>query len=504
MTRPFLSKSRFQSGRQCHKRLWLEVHRRDLLHWDANSQTKFAEGNRFGELARTLLGHGHGALVEADHFHFEQALAETEALIRQPIDAVNMLFEAAYEHEGVRIRADAIEKRPCAWHSLIEVKSSTEVKEAHLWDCALQTWVARRGFGNDSFDEVFLTHVDSDFVYMREGDYEGLLKRENVTSEVEDLLQEVPGIVAELHAVVAGPQPTVATGPHCKKPYDCPFIDHCKATEPPAPEYPIALLPHAGKLAAELTEEGFRDLRDVPLNRLRTDKHRRIAAATRSGVAYVSPQLAPTLDAIPWPRHYLDFETISFVVPRWLGTRPWQQLPFQFSCHVEHRDGRIQHQEFLDISGESPLAGFVEAVQAAILKDGPILVWNQAFEASRLRDMAGMFPEQADALYALVDRMIDLLPIFREHYYHPDMRGSWSIKRVLPTISPELDYGDLAIGNGGDAQQGYLRAIDPNLSSEEKEQLRRELLDYCERDTRAMLELARWRPTSALNNLPRY
>lgn len=489
----FLSKSRFQSGRQCHKRLWLEVHRRDLLEWNPASQAKFAEGNRFGELARTLLGVGE--LVEADHFHFEQARAETNTLLVQPLDAVSLLFEAAFEHEGVRIRADALLKRPFAWYRLIEVKSGTQVKPEHLWDCAIQAWVIRRGSESDSLDEIILTHADKTFVYAREGDYQGLLKQVDITGEVEDLLPDVAAIVAGLHEVVAGPQPGIATGPHCTTPYECPFLAHCRASEPTPAQYPISLLPHSRKLVAELANEGYRDLREVPLERLHTEKHRRIAEATRSGTPFLSPQLAVTLDALPWPRHYLDFETIAFTVPRWLGTRPWQQLPFQFSCHVEHQDGLLEHREFLDLSGDSPLAGFVAALQAAVYDTGPILVWNQGFEAGRLRDMAELFPEHAASLHDLINRMVDLLPIYREHYYHPAMLGSWSIKKVVPTIAPELDYANLAIGDGGDAQLGYLQAIAPETSPEEKERLRRQLLDYCERDTLAMVRLAQWRPS---------
>jgi hypothetical protein len=487
-----LSKSRFQSGRQCHKRLWLEVHRRDLLEWDAANRAKFEEGNRFGELARELLGHG--VLVDADHKHLEQAYADTSNLIQQPLDRVSLLFEPAFEHDGVRVRVDALQKRLMHCFSMIEVKSSTKVKPEHLWDCAIQTWVLRGGGFGDSLDEILLAHVDNSFVYTREGDYEGLLKQVDITSDVEELLPEVSGIVVELNEVAVGPQPEIVTGPHCTTPYECPFLPHCRASEPPPAEYPVALLPHAGKLVSELTKEGYRDLREVPLERLPSDIHRRIAEATRSGKPFVSPQLVATLDALPWPRHYLDFETITFTVPRWLRTRPWQQLPFQFSCHVEHQDGRLEHREFLDLSGDSPLARFVAALQDAVQGTGPILVWNQGFEAGRLRELAELFPDQSSSLLGIVDRMVDLLPIFRGHYYHPAMRGSWSIKRVLPTIAPELDYGSLEIGNGGDAQLGYLRAIAPETPAVEKERLRQQLLDYCGRDTLAMMRLAQWRP----------
>ena len=484
-----LSKSRFQTGRQCHKRLWLEVHRRELLQYDASAQLRLEEGNRFGELARALLGGG--VTVDAGPREAERALADTMALMSRPLANVPRIFEAAFEHEGVRIRADAI-LRTASGVDLVEVKSTTSVKDEYLWDCAVQAWVMR-GAGID-LENIRMGHVDNQFVLKAEGDYAGLLKVVDVTTEASALLPEVPDIVHRLHAVIEGAEPMIAPGRHCSTPYDCPFIAHCQSLQPPSAEYPIELLPRSGKLAETLQQEGYRDLRDVPDARLTNDTHRRIASATRAGAVLVSPILTATLEAIAFPRHYLDFETIGLTIPRWVGTRPFQQVPFQFSCHIEQVDGQMVHREFLDISGAAPMQGFIQSLLDACGGTGPILVWNQAFEAGRIRDMAALFPASAPALLALVDRMVDLLPIYRAHYYHPDMKGSWSIKAVLPTVAPELDYGNLVVGNGGDAQSAWLRAVDPDLPTCEREALRRAMLQYCERDTWAMVKLAHWRP----------
>lgn len=481
-----LSKSRFQTGRQCHKRMWLELHRRDLIAWSDAAQARFDEGTRFGELARELLGGG--LLIDAEHFLPQQAQAQTSAALSQTANQVPMLFEPAFEHNGVRIRADALQRLPQG-ERLIEVKSATLVKDEYLWDCAIQTWVMR-GAGRP-VTEIRLGHIDNGFVLTREGDYAGLLKQTEITTEVEHLLPTVTAIVDELKAVAAGPEPTIATGPHCFHPYDCPFQDYCRAKEPPAPDYPIEDLPYAGKLIDELHEAGYADLRDIPPALLYSQRHHRIAQAAHSGEAYIAPQLREELTAIGYPRHYLDFETISFAVPRWLGTRPFQQIPFQFSCHVEQADGQLEHRAFLDLSGASPIASFADALLSACGNDGPILVWNQGFESSRIRDLATFLPDRADALLALIERMIDLLPIYRAHYYHRDMHGSWSIKAVLPTIAPELDYGELDIGDGGNAQVAWLRAVSPETGDAERETLRRNLLAYCERDTLAMVRLAK-------------
>ena len=480
----FLSKSRFQSGRQCHKRLWLEIHRRELLQWDSSAEAHFTEGTSFGKLARELLGGG--VLVDAEHFEAEKALAQTRELLAEPIDTVTTLFEPAFEHDGVRVRADAFQ-RVGRVERLIEVKSSTSVKDEYLWDCAIQTWVAR-GAGRP-VREVRLGHVNNAFVYTTEGDYRGLLTLADVTVQVEDLLPAVPGIVATLKHVVAGEEPKIATGEHCTTPYACPFWDHCRSAEPPAPEHPIDDLPRAKRIVSDLREAGYEDLRDVPVEHLPNALHRRIATAVQTGAVFVSSELDAELDAITYPRHYLDFETIAFAVPRWIGTRPYQQIPFQFSCHIEHPDGSLEHREHLDLTGESPLEAFALTLVDALGESGPILVWNRGFEWGRIKELAQMVPSCAEALLGLEGRLIDLLPIYRAHYYHPDMHGSWSIKAVLPTIAPDLDYGELEIGDGGAAQEGYLRAISPETMPEEKASLRQHLLTYCGRDTFAMVRL---------------
>jgi len=481
---PRLSKSRIQSGRQCHKRLWLELYDRDAATWDDTARARLDEGTRFGELARALLGGG--VLIEADHLHTREALAATQAALAQPASRVPMLFEAAFTHEDVSVRVDAYQ-RASRGDTVVEVKSSTSVKEEHLWDCAIQVWVAR-GAGR-TVRKVELGHVDNTFVYTVPGDYTGLLKRVDITAEVEALQEEIPRVVAALKRVAAGALPDIRTGKHCATPYECPFIAHCRKDEPPIPDFPVELLPRAGALVDRLRSEGHRDLREVPLASLSNPMHLRIAHATRTNRPYVSTELANLLAAVPYPRHYLDFETASFAVPRWLGTRPYQPLPFQFSCHHESASGELAHTEFLDASGDSPLASFVDRLLEAVGTSGPIVVWNQGFEASRLKDLATMFPSQGPALLHVIERMVDLLPIHREHYYHRDMKGSWSIKAVLPTVAPDLDYANLDLGGGTDAQAAYMESIHPDTTDARRAELRGQMLAYCRRDTYAMVRL---------------
>ena len=483
---PRLSKSRIQSGRQCHKRLWLELNQPNRANWGESAQARLDEGTRFGELAQNLLGGG--LLIEADHLHLNEALAQTTAAMTRSHHEVPMLFEPAFSHENVRVRVDAL-ARSERGATLIEVKSTASVKQEHVWDCAIQTWVLRgAGCG---IKKVVLAHVNNQFVYTTSGDYSGLLVQVDITDAVEALLPEIARIVFELKTVALGSMPPIPMGSHCTTPYGCPFMAHCQSGEAPPSAYPLDILPRAAALVTQLRLDGYRDLRDVPDAALVNPLHKRVAAVTRSGQTFIADDFQSILASVPYPRWFLDFETVSFVIPRWLGTRPFQALPFQFSCHIEAEFGTISHREFLDLSGDSPLPVFIDQLVAAVAGDGPILVWSQSFESSRLRELASMFPAKSGELMRIVARMIDLLPLYRAHYYHRDMRGSWSIKAVLPTIAPELAYSGLEIGDGMQAQSAYLKAIEPQTSTIERAQLRAELLTYCERDTLAMVRLMR-------------
>jgi hypothetical protein len=255
----------------------------------------------------------------------------------------------------------------------------------------------------------------------------------------------------------------------------------------------VDLLPRSAALVAKMAARGITDLRKVPDEELKTDLYRRIRQAHATGKPVIAPGVGKKFKGLGWPRYFLDFETIAFSVPVWKGTRPYQQVPFQWSCHVQARNGTVSHREFLDTSGGRPVDGFTTALVEALGTEGPVFVYNQAFEEARLRELAEMLPKKRKALLAIVARLVDLLPVTREHYYHPDMRGSFSIKSVLPTIAPDLDYSRLEhVQDGGMAQQAWTEITHPDTKEQRKTALRLALLAYCKRDTLAMIRLARF------------
>ncbi len=241
-----------------------------------------------------------------------------------------------------------------------------------------------------------------------------------------------------------------------------------------------------------LLAEGIEDVRDIPAGRLANATHERIRRVTVSGRPELDPQAGKALRGLAYPRYYLDFETIAFPVPIWKSTRPYQPIPFQWSCHIERRDGALDHTEFLDLSGDDPTRAFAENLIKTLGDRGPIFVYNQGFEGRVLEDLAQRHRKLAPGLQAIKSRLVDLLPIARESYYHPAMRGSWSIKAVLPTIAPELDYAELEdVQDGGQAQEAYLEAVAPETERSRKAEIMAALRRYCGRDTEAMIRLAR-------------
>jgi hypothetical protein len=476
-----LSKSKLVAYKQCPKRLWLQTFRRELAQQSEAVENRMAQGNLVGAAAQRLYPEGRLIAHVTD---LKSALRETEDALAQPGDVT--LFEPALRCDDVLVRADVLIRRDGRYR-MIEVKASTKVKDSHITDAAIQTWVAR-GAGLD-VERIELAHIDNRFVYPGGGDYRGLFAHADMTDAVLPLQEQIPAWIEAAQRDLAGSMPEIGVGPQCNDPFECEFLAFCA----PAPsEYPVELLPNSSKLARQLRSDGFADLRDVPLTRLTREDHQRIWRATKDGQPELDPDAAEKLAVLPWPRYYLDFETAGPAVPMWKGTRPYQKIPMQWSCHRQEADGTLtQLPPFLDTTGHDPRRAFAESLVAAISGAGIIIVYNAAFERGVLMQLAEQFDDLAPALQAIAGRLFDLLPFAREHYYHPAMMGSWSIKRVLPTIAPELDYENLESVQSGDmVEPAYFEMVDAATSSGRKQELKQALLTYCERDTLGMVRVA--------------
>ncbi len=495
--RTHLSKSRLMAHLQCPKRLWMQTYRPELAQEDTGSASAMAGGQTVGEVARRL--HPDGVLIESGVL--SQDLQDTQRLLRE--QPHRPLFEATFAAEGLLVRVDLLLPGDGGYR-LVEVKSSTQTKPHQILDASIQAWVVRRA--GVPVSSVELAHINNQFVYPGNFDYRGLFLHQDIDEEASEYAERVPQWIADAQRTLNGSEPEMAMGPQCDDPYPCPFAAHCAtltgASGQEETEYPVGLLPRHNGLAQALRDEGYADLREVPLDRLVRESHRKIWRITRDG----KPELAqPARDfarSLPYPRYYLDFETIALAVPRWAQTRPYQQIPFQFSCHMELAPGIVGQTGYLSTDGQDPRRDFalalLDAVNGSIFANqgfdfdptmGPVLVYNAAFERGRVEELAQHFPDLAERLLAVNDRMVDLLPITREHYYHPDMLGSWSLKAVLPTIGTDLSYEGMTVADGGMAQEAYLEMIDPTTSYDRSHELREALYEYCALDTYALVQL---------------
>ena len=481
---PSLSKSRYLSGDQCHLRLWYDSYERHLAPPpDDNLQAVFDTGHEVGELACERHPGGHS--VGHDHRHVREALEETRQVLRAGVAPA--LFEAAFRHKGVLVRADIIERLPGGGWRLGEVKSTTRLKDVFVLDVAVQLWVLR-GAGLD-VREVEVITLNRDYVY--DGvrlDLDALFRRHPLTGEAEALQNTVSARVGEMLAMLGGPAaPAIAPGDHCFAPYACPYYAHC-TRDHVSPDHGIGELPWLrGGRRGQLQDAGIEEIRDVPADFPLSDLQRVVHQAVQKNRAMVHGDISSMLAGLTSPVRYLDFETFAPAIPRFAGTRPYDAVPFLFSVHTERNGSPPEHTDYLHEQDDDPRSRLADRLIEAVGSNGSICAYS-GYERTVLTALAAAVPERAEDLAAVSARLFDLLPVVRNTYYHPEFRGSFSIKSVLPVLVPGMGYGDLAIPDGQTASVHYMQA----LGSTDRGERRRtfgNLRAYCERDTLAMVRL---------------
>lgn len=499
-----LSKSDLQSFLQCPRKLWLEHKQPALIPTDDPTLYRRAtDGNIVGAKAREQLGSEYLWPKTGEN---KKTAAERAKLILAE-SPKNAAVEVPMVHGELYARADALLPEG-GKYVLRETKASTfplksdkvtpdEPEEHHLDDVAIQAWVMQ-GSGLP-LGRVELNLLNNRWRYPGGGNYSGLFRQLDVSAKLQVRKSKVLTWIAEAQAILAGDMPQVITGKQCSHPYECPFKVHCKKFDPPGTEHPIELLPgSAGKaLAKKLRDsKGYSSILDPNPNELTgkdAELYRRIQTAHHTGQPVLESR-NNVLNALPYPRYYFDFEAIDLPVPRWTGVRPYEHIPFQWSCHIERSPGVFEHKEFLDLTGNDPSLGCIVRMREVINPDdgGPIFVYNEVYERCRLEDLSTRHPEHAAVLQKYINRLFDLVPLVKKNFYHPQMRGSFSMKKVLPVVAPDLDYGELEeVQEGTAAQVAYLYAVlDPDTTPDRKADLEQKLRKYCRQDTWAMVEVA--------------
>jgi predicted RecB family nuclease len=478
-----LSKSRFLAGLQCHLKLWYQCFERELIpKVPPSQQAIFDAGHEVGELAMQLFPGG--ILIDAPYYLHKQAVQSTIKAMQDP--DVKSIYEAAFVYDGVRIRADVLERLDDGSWNLVEVKSSTSVKEVYYPDVAVQYYVLE-GSGL-KISRAGILHINNEYVYDGQNlDLESLFSFVDLTGEIIAMQAEIPGQLKELKVTLAEEGATkIRPSRHCHKPYDCEFWEHCTKD---MPEFWVYDISGIGQDKLEkLADMGIQAIGDIPATFPLSQIQDRIRASVANQQEFISKKLEAELNDVEYPVHFLDFETIGPAIPRYESTRPYQTIPFQWSDHVLYEDGKLDHREYLCNEDKDPREEFTTSLLDALGTEGSIVIYT-SYETGVLKSLSEHFPQYADELQSAIDRFVDLYAIIRRSYYHPKFYGSFSLKYVLPALVPEMSYENLSIQDGMQASLDYLRMIDHETPENERAKIRDDLLIYCGQDTLAMVKI---------------
>jgi hypothetical protein len=437
-----LSKSTYLYGCQCTKRLYLHKHKPQLKNpVDEEQISIFSAGTNIGILAHALFPGGSNA-EPPDPFSYHISVAKTQELIAA---GVEIIYEAAFMFDGVLCAMDMLVKQNGKWYAY-EVKGTTGVKQPHIDDASLQHFVITKA--GIPLEDIFIVHLNNQYVRKGELNIQELFTVQSIKKEIALTPSwKISAKIKELKEVIfAGIEPMIEPDDHCYKPYECDFTQHCwqgiaVETKPPAKKYIDQK--YIGEFIAGLT----------------------------------------------YPLYFFDFETVMPSVPEYDHSRPYQQIPFQYSLHIQEKsNGELMHKEFLGDGVNDPRVHLIEQLIHDLGNTGSILVWNQTFELSRLKEIARDFPQYANAIEKLIPRIVDLMVPFRnKSIVFPEFNHSYSIKNILPVLVPDLSYKDLVVQEGGTASLMYasLKDQEPEVQLEHREQL----LAYCHLDTLAMSEI---------------
>jgi len=444
MNTHLISKSSFIRGQQCHKSLWLHLNQPEERDEISDSQQRiFDTGHSVGYYAQQLFPSGIDASRGA-HEKISEALAYTQELIR---NGQSVIYEAAFSEGETLCYMDILVKENGQWRAY-EVKASTGVREYQVMDVAFQYYVITRS--GLQLADIYLVHLNNQYIRRGEIDVQQLFTRVNMTTTILAMQDQIPGNLDAIQKMLAaGEAPDIEMGFQCTHPYNCNFMEFCRSSSQTEPE---------------ATNHQPASRNQDALDEFKAD--------------------------LEYPLYFLDFETIFPAIPIHDESRPYQQIPFQFSLHVQRFENAApEHYEFLGTPPADPRPAFIEELLEKLGNVGSIIVWNKTFECTRLKEIARDFPQYEEQIEEILERVVDLMvPFRRKHLYTPEMNGSYSLKAVLPAIVPDLSYDNLEIQEGGTASETY-ESLYYDSDSESISWKRENLVKYCGLDTLSMVRI---------------
>ncbi len=481
----FLSKSKYCMAVQCPKMLWLKKNKPEFFDDSVMNQAVLEAGNEVGDLAMGLFG----PFVEVPFGDLSKMIAETKALI----DAgTPIIAEASFSYKGAFCSVDILKVVNGKNVEIYEVKSSTDISDIHFHDTAYQNYVLTNlGY---NVQKVFLVHIDNTYVRHGEIELQKLFKVNDITDHVRELYSDVEERLRFLENYLSrDDDPEDDIDKHCFSPYACGFFRYCSRSLPSPNVFDASGIQMRTKLKYyHAGQTSFEDLL----------KDKKLNAGCRMEIEYALNNLPnhvekeainEFLDGLYYPLYFLDFETFQSPIPPFDDTKPYEQIPFQYSLHyIEEEGGKLCHTEYLAYPGKDPRRKLAEQLCQDIPLDACTLAYNMSFEKSRIKALADLYPDLSEHLLNICDHIQDLMvPFQKKQYYTKAMQGSYSIKYVLPALfpnDPSLDYHNLeGIHNGAEASAAFVRMS--SMEPDDLERFREHLLRYCSLDTYAMVRV---------------
>ena len=496
----YLSKSKYCGLWQCPKIAWLRQYKPEAATIDEMVQARFDAGNVVGDLAMGLFGD----FVEVTTYNGEK-LDLPKMIEKTTIEmekSTENICEASFSYNGLYCAVDILKKGCDGW-AIYEVKSSTkhmkddgtytDDKEVYVADISYQKYVLEHCGVNVS--GTYLVCLNGDYVFDGTLDLSQLFFISDVSVEVPAEIAKIePNLAIAERILTSDEEPDIDLDIYCKKPYDCAFWKYCSQHIPEQSVFKLYRLPAKKKF--EYYHNGWISYRDLIDNAPITNEKqlRQIEFALEDKGTYVNKtEIAVFMQSLSYPLYFLDFETMQPVIPEYVGTKPYAQIPFQYSLHyIEHEGGELKHKEFLAESGTDPRRALAERLCEDIPMNVCVTAYNKAFECTRIKELAETYPDLAEHLTNIRNNIVDLLVPFQSGwYYNKAMGGSFSIKSVLPAIFPDdpsLNYHNLeGVHNGGEAMTIFPKI--QYMSPEDQKIARHNLLKYCELDTYAMVKV---------------
>jgi len=475
-----LSKSKYLNGIQCRKLLWVAVNDfARLPQIDEATQNVFDQGHYVGEMAQALYPGGLNVYSSS----ISENLRETKAALASR----KVLFEAGFSASHLFCRVDVLKPAGDGAWDILEVKSATEIRDEHLHDVAFQRHCCR--LAGLAIDRCRIVYLNKGFIKNGEIDPTKLFIIEDVTDRLDQFSLGIEERIAGMLELISSTEcPEAAIGQRCNSPYPCALQGECWSY---LPEHHVMTLYYGKKLGEDLLNRGILHIGDIPQDVMLNARQQIQKDCVVGGQPHIDrAEIRAFLESLKYPLYFVDFETFMMAVPLYDGTSPYQAIPFQFSVHViKQPDARPQHHSFLAKGKGDPRPAFLAALEEAIGPSGTVLVYYEAFEKSRLKELAAAFPEHKSWIADISGRIVDLLTLFKDfRYYHPSQLGSASLKKVMPAVTG-ISYDGLEISHGDIASLRYMQATFGHVSAEERRKIRKDLLKYCGQDTGGMVHI---------------